>query len=158
MSVRSRRRSNLALLTHGQTWKLMKLILARKCMQMERRLNGEQWGGIVQRGHPETLFLFRLKPKATTVRAPGPGPIRKTDWKPVAWKILKDRSRHFAHWWSEGLQNGSPPVSCTTTSSTRRSASWLEERLHGWSLAIPRAGSIHYLVAKNFMWKPALRS
>ena len=57
-----------------------------------KKAQWEQWGGIVQRGHPETLFLFRLKPKATTVRAPGPGPIRKTDWKPVAWKILKDRS------------------------------------------------------------------
>ncbi|CAL1165445.1 unnamed protein product, partial [Cladocopium goreaui] len=43
-------------------------------------------------GQPHTLFLFRLKPKATTARAPGPGPIRKRDWKPLAWKLLKDRS------------------------------------------------------------------
>ena len=43
-------------------------------------------------GQPHTLFLFRLKPKATTARAPGPGPIRKWDWKPLAWKLLKDRS------------------------------------------------------------------
>ena len=57
-----------------------------------KKAKWEQWGGIVQRGQPHTLFLFRLKPKATTARAPGPGPIRKWDWKPLAWKLLKDRS------------------------------------------------------------------
>lgn len=51
----------------------------------------EQWGGIVERGHPGTLLLFRLSPKSTAAQAPGPGPIRRRDWKPVASKFLKNR-------------------------------------------------------------------
>ena len=35
--------------------------------------------------------LFRLKPKNTQKRAPGPGPIRRRDWKPTADKVLKNR-------------------------------------------------------------------
>lgn len=51
----------------------------------------EQWGGIVERGHPGTLLLFRLSPKSTAAQAPGPGPICRRDWKPVASKFLKNR-------------------------------------------------------------------
>ena len=51
----------------------------------------EQWGGIVQRGAPETLVLFRLDPAKAKRRAPGPGPIRKRDWLPKARKWLADR-------------------------------------------------------------------
>ena len=49
----------------------------------------EQWGGIVERGAPETLVLTRLKPCRTKARAPGPGPMRKRDWAPTASKYLK---------------------------------------------------------------------
>ena len=49
----------------------------------------EQWGGIVARGRPESLSLFRLNPKTTSARAPGPGPIRRRDWKPFAEKHLR---------------------------------------------------------------------
>ena len=51
----------------------------------------EQWGGLVERGRPESLRLFRLNPAATKARAPGPGPIRKRDWKPIAHKHLLGR-------------------------------------------------------------------
>lgn len=51
----------------------------------------EQWGGIVERGNPKSLMLMRLNPAATKRRAPGPGPIRKRDWKPIADKVLKNR-------------------------------------------------------------------
>ncbi|CAK0883861.1 unnamed protein product [Prorocentrum cordatum] len=51
----------------------------------------EQWGGIVQRGDPKSLVLFRLRPEKTVRRAPGPGPIRKRDWAPLAKKWLKQR-------------------------------------------------------------------
>lgn len=44
----------------------------------------EQWSGIVQRGRPDTLLM---SPK----RAPGPGAIRKVEWRPLAKKHLKDR-------------------------------------------------------------------
>jgi hypothetical protein len=56
------------------------------------KLIWEQWGGIVQRGASETLVLYRLKPKLTSLRAPGPGPIRKSDWLLRANKFLKGRN------------------------------------------------------------------
>ena len=51
----------------------------------------EQWGALVERGRPESLRLFRLNPAATNTRAPGPGPICKRDWKPIAHKHLLGR-------------------------------------------------------------------
>ena len=56
-----------------------------------KRAKWEQWGGIVERGQPSTLVLFRLPPKTTAVRSPGPGPITKRDWKPIAHKFLENR-------------------------------------------------------------------
>ena len=44
---------------------------------------------MVERGERESLVLFRLNPKTTSQRAPGPGPIRKVDWKKFAMKRLK---------------------------------------------------------------------
>ena len=49
-----------------------------------KKAKWEQWGGIVERGQPNSLVLFRLPPKTAAVRSPGPGPITKRDWKPVA--------------------------------------------------------------------------
>ncbi|CAE7815218.1 unnamed protein product [Symbiodinium microadriaticum] len=51
----------------------------------------EQWAGVVQRGKPETLALFRLAPKLTVKRAPGPGAIRKLEWKTLGNKLLHNR-------------------------------------------------------------------
>ena len=51
----------------------------------------EQWGGIIERGAPYTLVLERLNPARTKRRAPGPGPIRKRDWEPLANKYLAGR-------------------------------------------------------------------
>ena len=51
----------------------------------------EQWGGLVERGRPTTLMLFRLNPPSTQPRSPGPGAIRRRDWKPIARKHLQDR-------------------------------------------------------------------
>ncbi len=52
----------------------------------------EQWGGIVERGNPKTLCLYRLSPKLTKARSPGPGPIRRADWKPIAKRVLQGRN------------------------------------------------------------------
>jgi len=52
----------------------------------------EQWCGIVQRGAPQTLVLTRLTPQTSARRAPGPGAIRKVEWKPLATKHLCDRA------------------------------------------------------------------
>ena len=46
----------------------------------------------MQRGSPDTLVLAKLNPAITVPRAPGPGAMRKVDWKPLANKWLKDRS------------------------------------------------------------------
>ena len=51
----------------------------------------EQWGGLVERGRPSSLRLFRLNPRVTRKRAPGPGPITKRDWAPVGKKLLANR-------------------------------------------------------------------
>ena len=51
----------------------------------------EQWAGIIQRGKPHTLVLGKLSPKLTRTRAPGPGAIRKTEWKTIANQILVNR-------------------------------------------------------------------
>eukprot|EP00439_Symbiodinium_sp_Y106_P029984 s677_g3.t1 len=51
----------------------------------------EQWGGIIQRGHPTSLVLRRLTPEVTVLRAPGPGAIRRVEWKALANEFLCDR-------------------------------------------------------------------
>ncbi|CAK0833000.1 unnamed protein product [Prorocentrum cordatum] len=53
--------------------------------------SGSSGGGIVQRGSPGPLALFRLKPGKAKRRAPGPGPTRKGDWAPKAPRWLKLR-------------------------------------------------------------------
>ena len=56
-----------------------------------KKLRWEQWGGIVQRGEPSSLVLFKTNPELTKLRSPGPGPIRKQDWLPKAKRWLKGR-------------------------------------------------------------------
>jgi hypothetical protein len=60
-------------------------------LEPDEQVKWEQWGGLVERGFPDTLVLTRLDPKLTSVRAPGPGPIRKRDWIPIADRYLKGR-------------------------------------------------------------------
>ena len=55
----------------------------------------EQWLGIVQRGRPRALTLARLCPEMAKKRAPGPGAVRKVEWKPLAERWLKDRDVVF---------------------------------------------------------------
>ena len=58
----------------------------------EQPIIWEQWCGIVQRGSPHTLLLKRLSPQTSARRAPGPGAIRKMEWRPLATKHLQDRA------------------------------------------------------------------
>ena len=55
------------------------------------KLQWEQWGGLVERGRPGTLLLYRLTPKLTSKRSPGPGPITRMNWTPIAMRHLKDK-------------------------------------------------------------------
>ncbi|CAE7762192.1 unnamed protein product [Symbiodinium sp. CCMP2592] len=57
----------------------------------ERNMKWEQWVGMVQRGKPTSLVLLRLSSKLTKKRSPGPGPIRKDEWRTIADKWLKDK-------------------------------------------------------------------
>ena len=43
-------------------------------------------------GAPHTLVLTRLTPQTSVRRVPGPGAIRKVEWKPLATKHLRDRA------------------------------------------------------------------
>ena len=51
----------------------------------------EQWCGVLQRGVPGSLVIFRLSPKTTSTRAPGPGPIRSKEWIPFSKTHLANR-------------------------------------------------------------------
>ena len=51
----------------------------------------EQWAGIIQRGHPQSLVLCKLTPKLTVSKAPGPGAIRRVEWKTIGQKHLENR-------------------------------------------------------------------
>eukprot|EP00972_Heterocapsa_arctica_P000218 31460-Heterocapsa_arctica.AAC.1 len=47
------------------------------------------------RGRPETLILAHLPTKLTAQRSPGPGPIPKVDWAPLAEKHLAGKKVIF---------------------------------------------------------------
>ena len=51
----------------------------------------EQWAGLVERGRPESLKLFKLKPAMTKRRAPGPGAIRKQELQPIGKRHLSNK-------------------------------------------------------------------
>ena len=52
----------------------------------------EQWFGVVSRGKPRTLKLFRLRKPRTRARAPGPGPITCKEWEPILQDNLAGRN------------------------------------------------------------------
>ena len=45
----------------------------------------------MRRGAPETLVLVKLPDRQTTSRAPGPGPLLRRDWLPIANYFLKGK-------------------------------------------------------------------
>ena len=51
----------------------------------------EQWQGLVERGDRKTLVLSKTRPKKMVRRAPGPGPLKKVDWAPIANRYLKGK-------------------------------------------------------------------
>lgn len=84
----------------GKTWvdveadevDLRKYINPDPMTDPNQKVEWEQWCGVVQRGSPDTLVLHRLSPKKTPERAPGPGPIRKEEWRAIAKARLQGRS------------------------------------------------------------------
>ena len=71
--------------TQGKKWK------GKGKRKWKRQATWEQWAGIIQRGKPSSLVLKRTKTSATKASAPGPGAIKKFDWKPLGTKHLLDR-------------------------------------------------------------------
>ena len=69
-----------------------------------------QYLGLMRRGSPETLVLIQLPARSTTSKAPGPGPLVKKVWAPIAAKYLQGqqvvlhtdsaKSLSIAHRWS----------------------------------------------------------
>ncbi|CAK0890777.1 unnamed protein product [Prorocentrum cordatum] len=51
----------------------------------------EQWAGVVERGRPDSLVLWKTQPGGTEANAPGPGAIKKTDWAPFLKRRLENR-------------------------------------------------------------------
>ncbi|CAK0887243.1 unnamed protein product [Prorocentrum cordatum] len=51
----------------------------------------EQWAGVVERGRPDSLVLWKTQSDGTGANAPGPGAIKKTDWAPLLKSRLKKR-------------------------------------------------------------------
>ena len=49
----------------------------------------EQWAGCVERGRPQSLVLWRTNNDTTVPKAPGPGAITKSDWKPFLLSRLQ---------------------------------------------------------------------
>ena len=68
-------------------------------IQDAKNTTWEQWGGMIQRGNPSSLRLFRLNPKKTKQSAPGPGPIRKCDWGSCGQKVSREYERGASFGW-----------------------------------------------------------
>lgn len=83
----------------------------------------EQWQGLVERGDRRTLVLSKTNAKMTKRRAPGPGPLRKADWMPIANTYLKKR-RVILH--TDGAK------------SYRLKTSPVEGILHDWVVHKPK--------------------
>lgn len=52
----------------------------------------EQWAGVVERGRPDTLVLFKTRSDGTVANAPGPSAIKKIGWAPFLSGRLADRN------------------------------------------------------------------
>ena len=57
----------------------------------DRKMEWGQWAGMRMRDDPKTLVLWKTNSSLTSKRAPGPGAIKRTDWKPKADYYLKNR-------------------------------------------------------------------
>ncbi|CAK0871168.1 unnamed protein product, partial [Prorocentrum cordatum] len=51
----------------------------------------EQWAGVVERGRPDSLVLWKTQSDGTEANAPGSGAIKKTDWAPFLKSRLENR-------------------------------------------------------------------
>ena len=66
-------------------------VFATALTEDKRAKEWGQWAGVAQRGKPATLVLFKTESDRTAKNAPGPGAIKKSDWKPFLLGRLKDR-------------------------------------------------------------------
>ncbi|CAK0846225.1 unnamed protein product [Prorocentrum cordatum] len=62
----------------------------------------EQWAGVVERGRPDSLVLWKTQSDGTEANAPGPGAIKKTGWAPFQ-KSRLEKSEVILH--SDGARS-----------------------------------------------------
>ena len=58
----------------------------------ETRVTWDNFLGLVERGRPDSLVLVELPARSTSKRSPGPGPITKQVWKPLAERWVQGRN------------------------------------------------------------------
>ncbi|CAK0911718.1 unnamed protein product [Prorocentrum cordatum] len=63
----------------------------------------EQRAGVVERGRPESLVLWKTQSDGTEANAPGPGAIKKTDWAPFLQEGRLDNRKVILH--SDGARS-----------------------------------------------------
>lgn len=67
-------------------------VAKRKNPTMDDGVVWDQFLGLQERGHPDTLVVVPLPQRCTSSRSPGPGPLLLRDWKPIADKWLRGRN------------------------------------------------------------------
>ena len=108
----------------------------------------EQWAGLVERGRPESLQLFKLKPAMTKRRAPGPGAIRKQEWQPIGKKHLTNKKIILHTDGAKAYQLQIPEViHCHVVHKKRRAKSMV--KLSGSNLNTQRFTILGCQTAKN---------
>ena len=63
----------------------------RPSSDIKKPVEWRQYIGLLRRGFPETLILEELPSRCTSARAPGPGPLLRKVWKPLAERYVKGR-------------------------------------------------------------------
>eukprot|EP00971_Amphidinium_carterae_P245048 4865295-Amphidinium_carterae.6 len=63
----------------------------------DKPVNRISYIGIVEKGRPSSLRLIQMPVRSTVMRAPGPGPITKELWLPIARKVFLTGHRVCLH-------------------------------------------------------------
>eukprot|EP00971_Amphidinium_carterae_P204280 4053586-Amphidinium_carterae.1 len=63
----------------------------------DKPLSWISYVGMVERGNPASLELIQLPVRPTVLRSPGPGPITKALWLPIARKAFTSGHKVVLH-------------------------------------------------------------
>ena len=82
--------------------------LGKQLSEESHAANWKQWGGIVERGQPHTLALFRLNPLQTKPRSPHPRAHPAEGLETDCMQVPEESQCHSARRWCQGVQNADP--------------------------------------------------